>query len=450
MKRILLVLSLVVSFGYFAVSQTTNVGDDEKISFNQLLKQISGENLKDIDIPQPPVAETQEKTVFKEDNKYWATVLASNSKERTKILETGFDIVEIYKDKVSGIAHKNCVKILQEKGFVIEKKISFSEYINQFLKDFPPNDAAYHNYNEMIEVLQKITKENSDIASLFSIGKTIEKRDIWTLRINTTAKNEQASAKPGAVFIGNHHAREHLSVEVPLLYAVWLLENRTNPDVKKYIDTLDIYIIPMLNADGAEYDISTGRYKWHRKNMRVNPDKEIGVDLNRNYAFRWGGSGSSHSTWSDTYCGASAFSEPESQSIKKFVESRNNLKTLISYHSYSELVLYPWGGADEDIPDANDLKAFKTMTKEMAKITGYTGKKSSDLYVATGDTCDWAYESKKIFAFTFELTPRSGGWGGFYPGAGVIEKTVTSNIKAAMYLLSVTANPHQVLEDNNK
>ncbi|MBI4656465.1 MAG: zinc carboxypeptidase, partial [Elusimicrobia bacterium] len=335
--------------------------------------------------------------------------------------------------------HINTVNILKQKGYVITSQIPLSEYV----KDFPPADSAYHNYAETIELLQKISAANSDIASLFSIGKSIENREIWTLRINTTEKGLQASKKPGSWFIGNHHAREHLSVEVPLLYAVWLLENRTKPEVKKYIDSLDILITPMLNPDGAEYDISDGKYKWHRKNMRVNPDKEIGVDLNRNYAFRWGGSGSSHSTWSDTYCGASAFSEPESQAVKKFLDGRNNFKTMISYHSYSELVLYPWGGADEDISDANDLKAFKTLAKEMAKLTGYTDQKSSDLYVATGDTCDWAYEAKKIFAFTIELTPK-GGWGGggFYPGVSVIEKTVTNNIKAGMYLLSKTANPY--------
>ena len=73
----------------------------------------------------------------------------------------------------------------------------------------------------------------------------------------------------------------------------------------------------------------------------------------------------------------------------------------------------------------------------MANDTGYSPQQSSDMYVATGDTCDWAYATKKIFAFTIELTPTSSTGGGFYPGAKVIEKTVNVNTKAAMYLFGM-------------
>ncbi|MBU2574327.1 MAG: zinc carboxypeptidase [Elusimicrobia bacterium] len=449
MTKVLLSLFLAAIFVCPVESKGNNIKEnEEKISFHQLLQAVSEEYVKNPSIPdtsQPKVVNPADVSILAGDNRYWVTIYASDKYERTKALEAGLDIVEISGKQVSGIIHAKSIKTLEEKGFVIALKMTLSEYAQEFFKDFPPNDSAYHNYDEMIEVLQKIADSNKDIASLFSIGKSIEGREIWTLRINSSVKGTQSSSKPGAVFMGAHHAREHLSVEVPLLYAVWLLENRNNPDVKKYIDTLDIYIMPMVNPDGAEYDISTGKYKWQRKNMRVNPDGEIGVDLNRNYAYRWGGPGASHSTWSDTYCGPAAFSEPETQAIKKFVEERDNLKTLISYHSYSELVLYPWGGVDEPIANEKDRKVFITMAQEMAKYTGYKPQQSSDLYVATGDTTDWTYAAKGIFSFTFEITPKSSYSGGFYPGIKVIEKTVTDNIKSAMYLLSVTHNPYSVL-----
>ncbi|MEA3307108.1 MAG: M14 family metallopeptidase [Elusimicrobiota bacterium] len=418
---------------------------EKSVSFKQLLQSIAQPDIKDLDFSFPK-PKADENFVLRGDERFFITVMASTREERTRLMELGLDIQEIYKTKVSGIAHQKTVALLSQKGYVIEDKITLADYAHNFFKDFPSADAAYHNYDEMIEVLQAITAANSDIVSLYSIGKSLEGREIWTLRINSNAKGTEKSNKPGAVFIGDHHAREHISVEVPLLHAAWLLENRNQSDIKNYIETLDIYIIPMLNPDGAEYDIATGRYRWHRKNTRKNPDGNIGVDLNRNYDFRWGGAGASHSTYSDTYCGPSVFSEPETQVAKKFFESHDNLKTYISYHSYAELVLYPWGGIYDPVENENDRKAFIAMAKEMAALTGYTPKQSSDLYAATGDATDWTYGERGVFSFTIELSPASSWGGGFYPGVSILEKTVKDNIAAANYLLSMTADPYKSLK----
>ena len=165
----------------------------------------------------------------------------------------------------------------------------------------------------------------------------------------------------------------------------------------------------MLNPDGVEYDIRTGSYQWQRKNMRVNSDRSIGVDLNRNYDSWWCTAGASSYPGSDTYCGTSAFTEPESMAIKKFVEARKNLKTLNSYHSYAGTILYPYGGSYDEVPDVNDRKVFVNMARQMGLLTGYRPEKSSEMYVATGDTCGWAYGVGRIFAFTTGLEG-----GGFY------------------------------------
>src|SRR6185369_9455689 len=99
------------------------------------------------------------------------------------------------------------------------------------------------------------------------------------------------SSKPGIVYMGTHHAREHLSTEVPLLLAKYLVENKDKPEIKKLLDARDVYIIPMVNPDGVEYDIASGQYRMHRKNARDNGDGTLGVDLNRNYGFHWGEGG---------------------------------------------------------------------------------------------------------------------------------------------------------------
>ncbi len=429
MKKLLLV-SLLLQAAYFAAPLQA----EDNVSYSQLLAQLS---VPAADIaPEPSYSKST--LPGADEGRYWVTVLAADKHARTRLLEAGMDIVEISKDRVSGFAGPYTMAQLSSKAFTLVSKVPASALAGGYNKDFPSADSAYHNYKETTDLLNSLAAKNSDIASVFSIGKTTEGRDIWCLRINSSAKGTAPSSKPGAFFLGNIHAREHLANEVPLLLAAWLMDHRNDADVKKYISTLDIYIVPMGNPDGVEYDVKSGSYQYYRKNMSVNSDKSRGVDLNRNFDSWWCESGASTYPNSDTYCGPKAFSEPESQAIKRFFEARRNIKTHISYHSYASEILYPWGGNEADVPNAKDKQAFVKIAGEMAKLTGYESLKSSDMYIATGDSCDWAYAATGVLAFTFELEGR-----GFYPGAAIINGAADRNIKAAVYLLSVTDNPYK-------
>ncbi len=405
----------------------------------------SFEQLRDgLELPSAPVPflEAEASAQYLQgDSRYWVTVMAGDKYDRTGLLEAGLDIVEIGKDTVSGFIEKTEMEQLAAKGFIVKSRQAIQEYAKKHLKDFPAADAVYHNYQETLDELKGLAAANPGETSLFSIGRTIEGRDIWCLRINPAEKGETPSARPAAFFMGNHHAREHLSNEVALALAAHLLARKAEPEIKKYLETLDIYIAPLTNPDGAEYDIQTGKYRWHRKNTRVNADKTIGVDLNRNYDSLWCQAGSSHYPSADTYCGPYAFSEPETQAVRNFVEARKNLKTLMSYHSYSSLLLYPWAGKAVPVENGKDRKVFEAMAKGMTAFTGYKPEQSSDLYVATGDTTDWAYAARGIFSFTTELEGTT-----FYPGAAMIEKAAAKNIKAAVYLLSVTDDPYKLAQ----
>ncbi|MDD2804624.1 MAG: M14 family metallopeptidase [Elusimicrobiales bacterium] len=425
---------LILSF-ILTVSAAAPVFSAENTSYDQLLGQLTSVQAE---IPLAPVAD---KAAFASatEGRYWVTVKAADKRARTKLLEAGFDIVEINGDKVSGIAGPELMELLSSKSFGLVEKTALAALVPD-TKDFPSQDAIYHNYQETYDLLKQLASANSDIASLFSIGKTVEGRDIWCLRLNSSVKGDGPSSKPGAFFMGNLHAREHLTTEVSVLLAAWLLEHRNDADVKKYLSTLDIYIAPMANPDGSEYDIRTGSYQYYRKNMAKNADKSRGVDLNRNFDSWWCESGASTYPGSDTYCGPKAFSEPESVNIKRFFEGRRNLKTHITYHSYASEILYPWGGNEADVPNDKDKRAFIKIAAEMGKLTNYSPIKSSDMYVATGDSADWVYAATGALAFTFELEGR-----GFYPGAAIVKGAVERNIKAAVYLLSVTDDPYKVI-----
>lgn len=376
------------------------------------------------------------------DERVWVVVEAPSKSARNALVEAGVSIEEVMGSRVGGVAAPKALAKLKALGV---------PYISAALKDrfgelaFPAEDSPFHDYAETEAALRGLAAAAPELASLFSIGKSHGGKALHALRLNSSAKGyDEPSKKPGIIFLGTHHAREHLSTEVPLLIAKHLVENRAKPEIARLLATRDIYFVPMVNPDGVEYDLRGDTYHMHRKNLRDNKDGSVGVDLNRNYDFRWCQGGASRDTESDTYCGPSAFSEPETQAVRDFVRSRkDNVKILLSYHTFSELILYPWGGADEDIPNAKDLATYKAMAGEMGKMTGYRPQKSSDLYVATGDTTDWSYGELGIFSFTFELTPKSMWSGGFYPGAKAIAPTVAANIRPALYLIDLADDPHR-------
>ncbi len=375
------------------------------------------------------------------DSRVWVEIEAPGKGERQAAVDAGISVEEVKPGTAAGFATPRALARAKAAGLKVRTTVSVRQRFGTL--DFPEKDAIYHNYKELVAEMQAIAARAPEYVSLFSIGKSTLGKDLWALRLTKGAKGTKASSKPGIVFLGTHHAREHLSTEVPLKLAQHLVVNRADPEIARLLDTRDIYIIPMVNPDGVEYDIEGGKYHMHRKNMAKNADGTTGVDLNRNYSWGWGGGGASPDPSDDTYRGPSAFSEPESKAVKAFVDARPNLKVLLSYHTFSELILYPWGGSNDPIPDDKARGAFQTMAGEMAKMTGYTPEQSSDLYIATGDTCDWAWGEKHIFAFTFELTPKSMWDGGFYPGAGVVQRVFQANIRPALYLIDLSDDPYR-------
>ncbi|OGS01770.1 MAG: hypothetical protein A2V88_12605 [Elusimicrobia bacterium RBG_16_66_12] len=374
----------------------------------------------------------------------WVVLEAGDSKTRTTAATAGVSLEEFRPGQVAGFATPAAVARARAAGLKVLSVGPVPPSMRP--RDFPGKDAPYHNFAETAAELRSLAGKAPDIASLFSIGKTIQGRDIWALRLCPDAQAASVSRKPGIAFMGMHHAREHLSNEVPLLLAKRLVENRKDPEVARLLASRDITIIPMVNPDGGEYDVSSDTYHMHRKNMRRNDDGTVGVDLNRNYAWGWGGEGASPYPIDDTYRGSSAFSEPETKAIKAFIEGKKNLTTLLSYHTFSELVLYPWGGSHEPIADKNALKAYQVMASEMGRMTGYTPMQSSGLYVATGDLTDWAWGEHGVFSWTFELTPKSMWDGGFYPGAPAIATTVQANWRPMLYLIDLADDPRRAAQ----
>jgi len=378
-------------------------------------------------------------------------VQAATREERSAIANLGYALEEFRTGKVYIYGQaQDAVRIQRETGLPAHAYTAKPEW-------FSPRGAAegrYSSFTEIEAALGKIERDFSAIATRTVIGRSLENRPIYALRISGKSIADAESAKlPVIFYMGCHHAREHLSAEVPLMFARYLTDNYgKNPDVTRLVDSREIYVTPVVNPDGHTYDYTNGiRGRMWRKNRARNADGTNGVDLNRNYAFQWGTGGSSNQGSSDVYMGPAPFSEPETQTVRNFVNSQPRMTTMLSTHTFSELVLYPWGHSNEKIGDKlgkkEDLPVFEKMARTMAGWNGYTPQQSSDLYIASGDTTDWAYGEHGIFAFTFELDPSSMWEGGFYPDPKVIQPTFDKNLKPLMYMLEYADNPHRVMTE---
>ncbi len=303
-----------------------------------------------------------------------------------------------------------------------------------------PNIGLYHNYAEIDAGLHALAAAHPDIAQISTIGKSLENRDLWAIKISDNVDQDEDEAT--VILLGTHHAREWIAADVPYLIAKHMIENyATDPAISTLIDNAEVWVVPMVNPDGHQYSITNNRL-W-RKNRRNNGDGTFGVDLNRNYGYNWGGPGSSGDSFSDTYRGPSAFSEPETQAVRDFVQ-REAPTALISYHNFSQLILYPWGSTYAAPPDEALLSDLARALRDKIQVVHnatYVPQQASDLYLASGDTIDWLYGVLSTVGFTIELRPRS-SFPGFELPESEIQPTFEENLPAALHLIDWAIQRH--------
>ncbi|MFF6773638.1 M14 family metallopeptidase [Streptomyces sp. NPDC012637] len=310
--------------------------------------------------------------------------------------------------------------------------------------DFPSADSKYHNYAEMNAEINTRLAAYPSIMSKRVIGKSYQGRDIVAIKISDNVATDEA--EPEILFTHHQHAREHLTVEM----ALYLLRELgagygTDSRVTNMVNNREIWIVPDLNPDGGEYDIASGSYRSWRKNRQPNSGSSyVGTDMNRNWDYKWGCcGGSSGSKSSETYRGTAPESAPEVKVVSDFVRSRviggkQQITAGIDFHTYSELVLWPFGYTNADTTTGmtqDDRDAFATVGQKMASSNGYTPEQSSDLYITDGSIDDYLWGAHKIFAYTFEMYPTSSWNGGFYPPDEVIERETSRNRDAVLQLL---------------
>ncbi|MFX0088041.1 MAG: M14 family zinc carboxypeptidase [Candidatus Hodarchaeota archaeon] len=326
----------------------------------------------------------------------------------------------------------------------------------------------YHCPNELFDELKQVNDTASEIADLFSIGKSIQGREIYCVRI-TNEQNTQV--KPKALFLGEHHAREQITTEMTIRFLLRLVNNYgIDQKITEYVNNQEIYIIPALNPDGLQYGVgndSLAGNEWLRKNLRafdddndglfdedpiedtngdglisefdvfswndmendwifqyyylegidndndglINEDRIGGIDLNRNYAYRWNDS-TTDSGWGndrtlEDYPGTSPFSEPETAAYRDFVTDKR-FAAAISFHSGINATYFPWSSAyywPEEQLYYNIYEDLKEILPPGYLSVEYgTQIENTNIYTTAGDWGDWMYAAKAcLVPLTFEI-----------------------------------------------
>ena len=346
----------------------------------------------------------------------------------------GLDVWEVRPDHLVVQADEAQAARLEAMGYGVEQLVT----TESFLSDFATVRAVsgYHTVQTIEEDLQRLAEDNPEIVELHEIGRSVEGRPLWALRIG----ERRGSSRKVAVF-GCHHAREWVAVEVPYRLAEHLVDNASTEPIRSWLLRGEVWVAPMVNPDGHEHTRTRDRL-W-RKNRRRNADGSIGVDPNRNYGYMWGTldvATSSHVPSDETYVGPRAFSEPEVRAVRDLV-ARELVGGVLTYHSYSQLILYPWGYTADPVPDDADLLSMRGLAEEMQRLVKgvhgrtYVAQQASQLYPTAGDLTDWAYGEYDVPAFTVELRPASALDGGFVLPADQIEPCWEENRPAALAFL---------------
>ncbi|MET8391681.1 M14 family zinc carboxypeptidase [Streptomyces anthocyanicus] len=269
----------------------------------------------------------------------------------------------------------------------------------------------YSGSGGLREEILRTAQENPGLTKVVSIGKTVNGQDILALKLTKHAKKSKDGSKPSVLYMSNQHAREWITPEMTRRLMHHYLDNyKKDRRIREIVDSTELWFVLSANPDGYDYTFESTDNRLWRKNLRdVNGDGTIstgdGVDLNRNFAYKWGydDEGSSPNPTSETYRGASPGSEPETKALDAF-QKRVGFTYGINYHSAAELLLYGVGWqVATNTPDDVLYKALAG-TPDNSAIPGYHPQVSSELYTTNGEADGHAANVNGMAMFTPEMS----------------------------------------------
>jgi len=406
-----------------------------------------------------------------------ARVTIKNRQDIEQFVTLGVDLLEMRQgDDLFILTTPEQVAELRAKGWAIAIDKTQTELINQQQKA-NTFSGGYRTVTEMRALLNSRAASYPNIAEVFTYGQSWEKvksggTSGWDLFGITLTNKQVAGPKPTFFLMAAIHARELATSELALRFMDYLLTNYgIDGDITWLLDEHKIVIVPIANPDGR---VIAEQGFYQRKNTNntyttgcSNPptvSNQYGVDLNRNSHFKWGTiNPPSEPRCGQTYPGPTVASEPETAAMETlvrglFADQRGPLDTdpapltttgmFLTLHSYSNLVLWPWGWTTTAAPNAT---ALTLIGQKFASYNSFTPMQSTGLYPTSGTTDDWAYGELGIPAMTFEVGPESGSCGGFFPPFSCLDggsggSFWPRNLPAFIYAARIARTPYQLAQ----
>lgn len=316
--------------------------------------------------------------------------------------------------------------------------------------------------------LSQVVAAHPDLATQYNIGDSWRKtkglsggHDIKAICLTKKKSGDCAlspnSVKPRSTIVAQIHARELATGELAWRWIDYLVNGYgSDADATSILDTTEVWVVPIANPDGVDLVAAGGNSpRLQRKNANTTTGgctgTRIGVDLNRNSTFKWGGD--SNSPCTETYQGTRAKSEPETVALENmfnaiYPDQRGSSDTaaapvtargtMITLHSYGNQIIIPWGWTETKAP--NDA-AHRAWGKKMSAHNGYFVGTNGDTvgYSTTGTTDDYTYGALGVASVTFEVGNSSGSCGGFFPAYSCVDSTFWPKNKGAFVVAAKSA-----------
>lgn len=301
--------------------------------------------------------------------------------------------------------------------------------------EFQYDYEVYHPLEEIQSWMFEMNRTHPHLVDIFSIGHSYEGRPLYVLKLGKRTRPYKK-----AVWIDcGVHAREWIGPA----FCQWFVKEALNSyqhdsSMRRLMNQLNFYIMPVFNVDGYHYSWKTDRF-WRKTRSKIPKYHCRGVDANRNWKVKWCDEGASLHPCDDTYCGPYPESEPEVKSVAKFLRKhRKRIKAYISIHAYAQMLLYPYSYKYATIPNFNCVEsAAQNAVSALYSAYGVRyryGPASTTLYVSSGSSIDWAYKNGIPYAFAFEL--RDTGFYGFLLPETLINPTCTETMRAVKTIAS--------------
>jgi murein tripeptide amidase MpaA len=390
------------------------------------------------------------------------------------LTDAGFDVEEGDAGSVYVVGGKAVASRLQGLGYR-------PAFFDTVYKDLPAQantlaaDTFYGGYRTVTAHeahLTSVAAAHPDLATKYTIGQSWKKQqgqgghDIQAICLTKKQTGDctlsTTSTKPKFFLMAQIHARELSTGELAWRWIDYLADGyATDATAKSILDTTEVWVVPISNPDGVDIVASGGNSpKLQRKNANNTrggcSGTNIGIDLNRNSTFKWGGD--SNSPCAETYQGAGAGSEPEVKALESLARSiypdqrgtGNNdpapataKGTMITLHSYGNDIIIPWGFTQSVAP--NDAQ-YRKLGAKYAASNGYLVGTNRETvgYDTSGTTDDFTYGELGVASVTFEVGGSSGTCGGFLPRYTCVDSTFWPKNKGALVAAAkAAAAPYQ-------